>query len=153
MPYDFWKEVDDDRFFDGALWTSNLSIDFVARNFALFSSLSCGLIATRSTSADITVIYPDDWALDATFADMKLVLQIGVEVTAIGTGTLQISGGSNVADFLSTGFVFLTRDYLIGALPTGATTEQILHSGGAGPGSYALAPSDGPIATWQLVPV
>lgn len=165
MPLSFWTAIPASRFFPGALWTSNLSLDHIGRTFALFAAISNGRIplttlgAPGTVTRDVTIVFPPSWGPDQVFADMKLVLQIEVFVTITGVGanpvgSIGLVGGSNSKSLI---FVqhFLTKDYLA-PFPTGPTTETIemvWTSGGATSVNFLRThESDGPSCCWGIVP-
>lgn len=161
MALDFWKSIGAGRFFDGALWTSNLSIDHLARHFALFGVVGTSQIRQASRSSvgivdrTITVCFPDSWDLDESFAAARLVLQVEVSVAEIGgnaTGTIFLVGGSN-APTLIAGPRYLTKDYT-SPLPTGLQTETIrMDVTGVGTSvNFASFPETGIGCSWQVVP-
>ena len=163
MPSDFWKTIEASRFFDGALWTSNLSIDHIARHLALFGVTGQAIIQNASLAApgqidrDCRAIFPDSWDNDDTFALTKLVLQVPVRVTTTaGTafGTIEIVGGSNSATLFGGAFEYLTRDYQ-SPFPTGPQLIRIRMVATEVNGSsvaFDLDVADGVGVSWQVVP-
>lgn len=160
-----WSDIPLTRFVDGELWTSNLSLDHVGRHMALYGFMGEGIVRTLTRNSagtsdrEITVVFPDSWDVDVSFANVKLVLQIQVSVSIIGgaDGTVFLVGGSNVKTLISTDR-FMTKDYF-DPLPTGPTTETIrLDVQSVGTSVSVLRTSvgsgtGGPCCGWAFLPL
>ena len=142
----YWTDIDETRMDAGRLWLPQLTFDFIGNNYSLFKCPfdfqldSVAFSVGSPLSQDITVMYPDEWALDPSFDTMWLRLHITLRFDFTdGGGSLQFDSDVDPVTVLTytTGveWVTLVSDHPVAgepSLPTGETTETITTANMAG---------------------
>lgn len=148
-----WTSISAARRAAGRLWTPQLSLDFMARDWAAFTvpqdfdfdnvssvhvAYSGTWISFNGSPGGPYICYPDSWEADDTYVTelvVDLYLKFYYTLSGGDTPTVQVrleDGDNSATVTTSTTYYNLTKTYAAGSLPTGPTCEslQVNLSGG-----------------------